>query len=67
MEFQGFSHPALMNHKTMWMLDSVPNLENFVFVIKDEADKFDMVNEIISDFTNRVLSARPNLEKGLYG
>lgn len=51
--FQNFKHNGYDNHKTLWMLTSVPHLEEFVSVV-NEAQR-GMVESIISEFKLRVL------------
>lgn len=50
---QNFEHDGYNNHRTLWMLTSIPNLEEFVHVV-DEAHR-GMVEEIIKQFQERVL------------
>jgi Ser/Thr protein kinase RdoA (MazF antagonist) len=50
---QNFSHEGYKNHKTLWMLDSVANLEEFVYCV-NEAQR-GMVEDIIQQFKSRVL------------
>lgn len=62
--FQKFHHPAYNVHKSIWSLDAVPQLRQFLFAIKNET-RLATVNEIINDFENRVLSIRGQLKPGM--
>jgi Ser/Thr protein kinase RdoA (MazF antagonist) len=50
---QNFSHDGYKNHKGLWMLDSVANLDEFVYCV-NEAQR-GMVEDIIEQFKSRVL------------
>ncbi|KAG5677973.1 hypothetical protein PVAND_007685 [Polypedilum vanderplanki] len=50
---KNFNHDGYKNHKTLWMLSSVPHLQEFVHVV-DES-KRGMVEDIIHKFQQRVL------------
>lgn len=62
--FKKFHHPAYNTHRTIWMLDSVPQLKQFLSAISDEK-KVDTVKRIIQDFEDRVLAVRNDLEAGM--
>lgn len=51
---QNFNHDGYNNHRTLWMFTSVPNLEEFVYVV-NEAQR-GMVEDIIKQFQERVLN-----------
>ncbi|CAD7079448.1 unnamed protein product [Hermetia illucens] len=61
---KGFKHDAYDNHKTLWMLESVPRLKEFVYVIKDPA-RAEMVEQVIEAFETHVLSQTDKFEKGI--
>ncbi|KAL7046446.1 hypothetical protein ACKWTF_002573 [Chironomus riparius] len=52
---KNFNHDGYKNHKTLWMLSSVPHLDEFVNVVVDE-EKRGMVEDIIDFFKQRVLN-----------
>lgn len=51
---KNFDHDGYKNHRTLWMLSSVPNLKDFVHVVIDE-ERRGMVEHIIEDFEQKVL------------
>ncbi|KAF2904075.1 hypothetical protein ILUMI_02092 [Ignelater luminosus] len=61
---KNFHHPAYNSHQTLWMLDSVPQLSQFLFAVKD-ATRRKIVEDIIQQFKDRVLTVREILEKGI--
>ena len=42
---QNFNHSGLVSREHMWMLTKVPDLEKFLYVIKD-AEKLDLAEEV---------------------
>jgi len=50
---QNFHHDGYNDHKTLWMLTSVPKLEEFVYVVNES--RRGMVETIIEQFQQRVL------------
>ncbi|XP_975012.1 hydroxylysine kinase [Tribolium castaneum] len=59
-----FHHPAYDCIKSVWHLESAPQLSKFLYVITDETRK-KIVSEVIEDFPKRVLAAKSRLEKGV--
>lgn len=60
-----FDHPAYENHSNIWMLNSVPMLRDFLYVIEDP-ERRGMVNDVIDKFEKRVIEGFGNeLEKGM--
>ncbi|XP_072946512.1 hydroxylysine kinase [Epargyreus clarus] len=63
-KLQNFNHSGLVNREHMWMLTKVPELEKFKYAIKD-ADKLDLVEEVIEEFKYAVVPRLDELEKGV--
>ncbi|KAG8228449.1 hypothetical protein J437_LFUL009100 [Ladona fulva] len=61
---KGFSHSAYKSYKSLWSLESVPNLTKFMFAVKDE-DKARMAAEVIEVFNKEVIPILNKLEKGM--
>ncbi|XP_074042312.1 hydroxylysine kinase isoform X2 [Leptinotarsa decemlineata] len=61
---KSFHHPAYNNYKTLWMLDSVPQITQFLFAIQDKTKK-QLVQNVVQEFQDRVLSISNTLERGL--
>ncbi|GFG31655.1 hypothetical protein Cfor_10462 [Coptotermes formosanus] len=59
----GFQHPAFGKNRSIWALDSVPLLREFVFAVED-ADKNALVHTVIDAFEREVVSLIGSLEKG---
>ncbi|XP_030384593.1 hydroxylysine kinase [Scaptodrosophila lebanonensis] len=59
---KNFTHPAYESHKTIWMLQSAPQLRDFLYALKDLSRQA-IIEEIIDAFELKVLSALPGLEK----
>ncbi|XP_072751653.1 hydroxylysine kinase [Anoplolepis gracilipes] len=60
----GFNHPAYDNHKTFWMLNSVPRIQQFTYAIKSPLDK-QLVHDVIVTFQKEVLPIIDRLEQGI--
>ncbi|XP_029156358.1 hydroxylysine kinase [Nylanderia fulva] len=60
----GFNHPAYDNHKTLWMLTSVPRVQQFTYAIKSSLDK-QLVHDVIVTFQKEVLPITDQLEQGV--
>ncbi|XP_036140012.1 hydroxylysine kinase isoform X2 [Monomorium pharaonis] len=58
----GFNHPAYDDHKSLWMLSSVPRVQQFTYVIKSSFDK-QLVHDVIVSFQREVLSIMDQLEQ----
>uniref|UniRef100_A0A6M2DKX5 Hydroxylysine kinase n=1 Tax=Xenopsylla cheopis TaxID=163159 RepID=A0A6M2DKX5_XENCH len=61
---QKFNHDAYANHRTMWMLEAVPKLAEFLYAIKDTAKK-ELIENVIDCFKKNVLAKSSELQKGL--
>ncbi|XP_015601077.1 hydroxylysine kinase [Cephus cinctus] len=59
-----FHHPAYENHKTLWMLTSLPRLREFIYVIVNSEDR-QLVVEVIEKFENDVLNRIDELDRGI--
>ncbi|XP_050320437.1 hydroxylysine kinase [Bactrocera neohumeralis] len=59
---KNFHHDAYDTHKTLWMLESIPQLREFLYVLQDHERKA-IVEEIIDSFENNVLNKIDELEK----
>ncbi|XP_039307586.1 hydroxylysine kinase [Solenopsis invicta] len=58
----GFNHPAYDNHKSLWMLTSVPQVQQFTYAIKSSFDK-QLVHDVIVNFQKKVLPVTDQLEQ----
>ncbi|KAM8716119.1 hypothetical protein ACLKA7_003063 [Drosophila subpalustris] len=58
---KNFTHTAYDTHKTLWMLQSVPQLRDFLYALQDHQRKA-LCEEIIEAFESKVLSVLPTLE-----
>lgn len=63
-KLQNFNHSGLVSREHIWMLSKVPDLEKFKYVIKD-AEKLDLVEEVIEEFKYAVVPRLDDLEKGV--
>lgn len=61
---QEFPHPVYDEHQTIWMLNSVPKLKEFLYVLENEEEKR-IVSEVIASFEEKVLAIVDRLEKGI--
>lgn len=59
-----FSHPAYDTQTSVWVLDAVPKLRDFLFVL-DDKNEINMFEQIISVFEQKVLNIVDTLEKGI--
>ncbi|GAB1866578.1 Hydroxylysine kinase [Camponotus japonicus] len=59
----GFNHPAYDNHRTLWMLTSLPRIQQFTYAIKSSLDK-QLVHDVIVTFQKEVLPIVDRLEQG---
>ncbi|KAJ8943391.1 hypothetical protein NQ314_009760 [Rhamnusium bicolor] len=59
-----FHHPAYDTHISLWMLESLPKLPQFLFAIPNE-ERRKLVLEVIHEFEERVLSISNTLERGM--
>lgn len=58
----GFNHPAYDDHKSLWMLTSMPRLQQFTYAIKSSLDK-QLVHDVIVSFQKEVLPVVDQLEQ----
>lgn len=59
-----FHHPSYSTHKSLWMLDSVPELHHFLFAIKDKQHK-SMITNTILRFKIEILGKLHQFERGM--
>lgn len=59
-----FTHDAYENHKSIWMLESVPQLTKFLYAVKD-AKKQSLVQEVLNEFNANVLAHSSDFAKGV--
>jgi len=57
-----FNHPAYDNHKSLWMLISMPRVQQFTHAIKSSLDK-QLVHDVIVSFQREVLPIMDQLEQ----
>ncbi|KZC04169.1 Aminoglycoside phosphotransferase domain-containing protein 1 [Dufourea novaeangliae] len=60
----GFSHPAYDDHKTLWMLISVPKLRQFTYAVENTIER-ELAHQVILAFERDVLQVTSQLEHGL--
>ncbi|XP_017855197.1 hydroxylysine kinase isoform X2 [Drosophila busckii] len=58
---KNFTHKAYDTHRTAWMLQSVPQLRDFLYALQDHQRKA-LCEEIIESFEKHVLSVLPTLQ-----
>ncbi|XP_039276184.1 hydroxylysine kinase [Nilaparvata lugens] len=63
LKMKEFSHEGFSSRRTSWSLECLPQVKSHLFVLKDE-DKLDIVNEIIEQFEENVISRLETLQKG---
>lgn len=61
---QGFEHPALTQHKTIWSLQSVPGLSDFVYAIRDEENR-KLIQEVLDVWGKEVEPLYEHFSKGV--
>lgn len=59
-----FEHEAYDNHKSLWMLDAVPELSKFLYAI-NEPNKQQLVQQIMNEFNCMVLRHKNKFAKGV--
>ncbi|XP_055682174.1 hydroxylysine kinase [Lutzomyia longipalpis] len=59
-----FTHDAYKTHKSLWMLDCVPKLEEFSYALKD-ISKQEIVEEVIAEFKTKVMNHYDKFDKGV--
>jgi len=60
----GFDHPAYHDHRTLWMLSSVPRVQQFMYAVKSSLDR-QLVHDVIQSFQREVLPIMGRLEQGM--
>ncbi|XP_071861548.1 hydroxylysine kinase [Bombus fervidus] len=59
-----FSHPAFDDHKTLWMLSSVPKLRLYTYAVENEFER-ELVHQVIQVFEKDVLLVASQLQQGI--
>lgn len=59
-----FQHDAYDNHKSLWMLESLPQLTKFLYAVKDEKRQA-MVKDVLKQFNENVLDHLNKFAKGV--
>lgn len=59
-----FEHEGYRNHQSIWQLEQLERLEEFVYVLKDE-EKQMLIEEVIAAFKKEVLPQLETFERGL--
>lgn len=64
---QSIKHEGILKRQSIWMLDNVPQLKDFLYVIKDEQHK-DIIEQVLEAFEKRIMRNVDQFEKGvIYG
>lgn len=61
---QNFHHSAYENYTTLWMLDSVLKLSQFIHVVKSEKRRR-IIEEVMKQFEDRIIAVSNKLNKGM--
>merc|ERR1712168_1482925 len=61
---KGWTHHAFEIYETVWMLQKIPQLRDFLFSVKSSTQR-KLAEEVISEFQTVVLSKMDNLPKGV--
>lgn len=59
-----FEHDAFAKHRSLWQLDSVPKLSEFVYALRDES-KQEIVEQVLERFDKEVLQHSDTFSKGI--
>lgn len=59
-----FEHEGYKNHQSIWQLENVTKLEEFVYALKDE-EKQGLVEDVLAAFKKQVLPRLDSFQKGL--
>lgn len=59
-----FTHDAYDSHKTLWMLDQLPELNRFLYAVED-VKRQTLVQQIINEFQQNILSQLDKYAKGI--
>ncbi|KAL6266608.1 hypothetical protein P5V15_003453 [Pogonomyrmex californicus] len=60
----GFNHPAYDDHRSLWMLISMPRVQQFTYAIKSSLDR-QLVHDVVVNFQREVLPITGQLEQGI--
>lgn len=60
---KSITHEGILKRQSIWMLDNVPQLKDFLYVIKDEHHK-DIIEQVLEQFDKRIV---PNLDQFEHG
>ncbi|OXA61109.1 hydroxylysine kinase [Folsomia candida] len=58
-------YPVLKTHTTLWMMSEVMQLQKFVYCIKKESDKFNLVQSVLKGYKENIEPILDSLEKGV--
>lgn len=58
-----FQHDAYENHKSLWMLESVPQLTKFLYAVSDPQHQA-LVQQVLNEFHEKVLAYSNEFAKG---
>lgn len=61
---KNFKHKAYDRHRTLWMLDSVPKLSEFLFAVKDE-EKKDIVEQVLAAYDKSIVPHLDEFARGI--
>lgn len=59
-----FTHDAYENHKSLWMLDSFPQISKFLYAV-DDPKKQAMVQEVLNEFNTNVVLRSNEFARGV--
>ena len=54
----------MTNHKTIWKLSSLPDVEEFLFAVKDP-ERNALASEVMKEFNRKILPNMEQLKSGL--
>lgn len=60
---KSITHEGILKRQSIWMLDNVPQLKDFLYVVKDEHHK-DIIEQVLEAFNKRIV---PNLDQFEHG
>ncbi|XP_065095657.1 hydroxylysine kinase [Ochlerotatus camptorhynchus] len=64
---KSITHEGILKRQSIWMLDNVPQLKDFLYVIKDEHHK-DIIEQVLEAFDKRIVPKLDEFEHGvIYG
>lgn len=64
---KGIKHEGILNRQSVWMLNNFPQLEQFLYVIKDEHHK-DIVEQVLEAYQKKFVVNQDQFERGvIYG